>query len=47
MNILHQTTLEELKKVVNGEIAEKIILAREGRIAIDAGGGGIYGRVEA
>lgn len=47
MNILHQATLEELKEVVNGEIAEKIILAREGRIGIDAGGGGIYGRVEA
>ncbi|HYE82945.1 MAG TPA: endonuclease Q family protein [Clostridia bacterium] len=46
MNILHKASLEELKKVVKGEIAENIILAREGRIGIDAGGGGIYGRVE-
>jgi PHP family Zn ribbon phosphoesterase len=35
-----------MKKVVKSEIAENIILAREGRIGIDAGGGGIYGRVE-
>lgn len=47
MNILHQATRSELKKVVKDEIAENIILAREGRIGIDAGGGGIYGRVEA
>jgi uncharacterized protein (TIGR00375 family) len=47
MNILHKATLEELKKVVKDDIAENIILAREGRIGIDAGGGGIYGRVEA
>jgi uncharacterized protein (TIGR00375 family) len=46
MNVLHNATLEELKNVVKDSIAEKIILAREGRIGIDAGGGGIYGRVE-
>jgi len=46
MNILHKATLDELKETVKGEIAENIILAREGRIGIEAGGGGIYGRVE-
>ncbi len=46
MNILHRATEEELKNVVKSEIAENIILAREGRIGIGAGGGGIYGRVE-
>lgn len=46
MNILHQASLEELKEVVKGSIAENIILAREGRIGIGAGGGGIYGKVE-
>ena len=46
MNILHKASLEELKKVVKEEIAENIILAREGRLAIGAGGGGIYGKVE-
>ena len=47
MNILHQATLEEIKKVVKSDIAENIILAREGRIGIGAGGGGVYGKVEA
>lgn len=47
MNVLHKAAPEELKKVVKDNIAEKIVLAREGRIGIDAGGGGIYGRVEA
>ncbi|MHB1391471.1 MAG: hypothetical protein ACYCYE_00030 [Clostridia bacterium] len=47
MNILHQATQSELKKVVKDDIAENIILAREGRIGIDVGGGGIYGKVEA
>lgn len=45
MNILHKATLEELEKVVRRETAEKIIQAREGRFAIEAGGGGTYGRV--
>lgn len=46
MNILHKATLEELKEVVKADIAENIILAREGKIGIEAGGGGIYGRVD-
>ncbi|HWQ30356.1 MAG TPA: TIGR00375 family protein, partial [Negativicutes bacterium] len=47
MNVLHKASPEELKEVVKENIADRIILAREGRIGIDAGGGGIYGRVEA
>lgn len=46
MSILHEATKEELEKVVKSEIAKNIILAREGRIGIDAGGGGVYGRVD-
>jgi len=46
MNVLHKATEEELKQVVKANIADKIILAREGRIGIGAGGGGIYGRIE-
>lgn len=46
MNVLHKTTGEELRQVVKEGIAESIILAREGRIGIGAGGGGIYGKVE-
>ncbi len=47
MNVLHKSTPEELRGVVKDSVAESIILAREGRIGIGAGGGGIYGRVEA
>ncbi len=47
MSILHKASLAELKEVVKDSIAENIILAREGRIGIGAGGGGIYGKVEA
>lgn len=46
MNVLHKASLEELKQVVKEKTAKDIILAREGKIGIDAGGGGIYGRVE-
>lgn len=46
MNVLHKATEEELKQVVKAGIADRIILAREGRIGIGAGGGGIYGRIE-
>lgn len=46
MNILHKAAPEELKKVVKADIAENIISAREGKIGIEAGGGGIYGRVD-
>lgn len=46
MKVLHETSLEELKKVVKDDIAQSIILGREGRLGIEAGGGGIYGRID-
>lgn len=46
MNILHNVPEEELAKVVREDIAKNIILAREGKIGIKAGGGGIYGKIE-
>jgi uncharacterized protein (TIGR00375 family) len=46
MRILHETSFEELSKVVKEDIARNIVLAREGRLGIEVGGGGIYGRVE-
>ncbi|MCL6458547.1 MAG: endonuclease Q family protein [Gorillibacterium sp.] len=45
MNILHQVCLEDLENCVGEEIARKVILAREGALRLDAGGGGRYGRV--
>lgn len=46
MRILHDATFEELAAVVKEEIARKIILAREGKLSLEVGGGGVYGRVE-
>jgi len=46
MNILHKATEEELAEVVKEDIARKIILAREGRLDIREGGGGVYGKIE-
>ncbi|MGI6777627.1 MAG: endonuclease Q family protein [Acetivibrionales bacterium] len=46
MKILHEASFEELTEVVKEDIARKIILAREGRLQIEAGGGGTYGKVE-
>lgn len=46
MKILHEAGFEELTQVVKEEIAANIIRSREGRLSIEAGGGGIYGRIE-
>lgn len=45
MNILHKASEDDLKGVISAEIAEMIILAREGRLGVENGGGGIYGKV--
>lgn len=45
MNVQHRVSLEELEEVAGEEIARRIILAREGALPLDAGGGGRYGRV--
>jgi len=47
MKILHEASYEELTEVVKQDIAKNIILARNGKIGIEAGGGGIYGKIEA
>jgi uncharacterized protein (TIGR00375 family) len=45
MNILHRATESELAAVVGEEIASYIVRAREGRLNLNTGGGGKYGRV--
>lgn len=46
MRILHDASYDELRAVVKEEIAENIILAREGKLNIGVGGGGNYGKIE-
>ena len=45
MNILHRVKPEELSKVVSQPIADMIIKGREGKLNIEHGGGGVYGKV--
>lgn len=46
MNVLHHVTLEEIAQVANAQIARHIGLAREQRLELEEGGGGVYGRVK-
>lgn len=46
MNILHKISNDDLESVVGEKIAKNIILAREGNLSIQAGGGGIYGKID-
>lgn len=45
MTILHKLSQDDLEAVVGKKVAKEIILAREGKMKLQAGGGGTYGRV--
>lgn len=45
MNILHKLSKDDIEQVVGEKIADSIIAAREGKLGIQAGGGGVYGKV--
>jgi uncharacterized protein (TIGR00375 family) len=45
MGVLHQASPEALAEVVGPKLAERVVAAREGRLAIAEGGGGVYGKV--
>ncbi len=45
MNILHRVPESELAGVVGEELAGKIAAARTGKLQLESGGGGIYGKV--
>lgn len=45
MAVLHQTPVEEIAQVVGQQIAEHLHAAREGRMRLQAGGGGKYGKM--
>lgn len=46
MNILHKLSEDDLEAVVGEKIANTIISAREGKVSIHSGGGGVYGKIE-
>lgn len=45
MNILHKLSYDDIEAVVGEKIANNIILAREGNLKINSGGGGNYGKI--
>ena len=46
MTILHKVTKDDIESVVGEKIANKIDEARTGHAKIEAGGGGVYGKVK-
>ena len=47
MTILHKLTKDDIEAEVGEKIANEIVLAREGKMKIQSGGGGNYGKVTA
>lgn len=47
MNILHKLSFDDLEAVIGEKNARNIINAREGKIKVQEGGGGIYGKIGA
>ena len=47
MNILHKLSKDDLEGVVGEKIANVITNAKQGKMKIDAGGGGVYGKIHA
>ena len=47
MNILHKLSEDDIEAVAGEKIAHLIMNAREGKVHIQAGGGGVYGKLTA
>ena len=45
MNILHKLSKDDIEAVVGEKVANAIVAAREGEMTVQAGGGGVYGKV--
>ena len=46
MTVLHKLSKDDIESVVGEKIANKIVEAREGKVKIESGGGGVYGKVK-
>ena len=47
MNILHKLSEDDIEAIVGEKIAKNIVNAREGKMKVESGGGGNYGKVTA
>ncbi len=46
MNILHKLSEDDIEAIVGSKVAKTIVAAREGKVHISSGGGGVYGHIE-
>lgn len=46
MNVIHHSSFEKLTEVIPARLAEMIVEMRHGKLQIEAGGGGKYGRIK-
>ena len=46
MNILHKLSKDDIEAVVGEKVANNITSAKEGKVKIHSGGGGVYGKIE-
>lgn len=46
MNILHKLSEDDIEALVGGKVAHNIALARDGKMKIQEGGGGVYGQIK-
>ena len=46
MNILHKLSKDDIEGVVGEKLAQNIVDAREGKMQIVSGGGGVYGKID-
>ena len=47
MNIIHKLSKDDIEAVVGEKVAKNIVAAREGKMKIQEGGGGVYGQIKA
>ena len=45
MNILHKLSFDDIEGVVGTKLAKIIDESRKGKLKIESGGGGVYGKV--
>jgi uncharacterized protein (TIGR00375 family) len=45
MNVMHQAQYDDLAEIAGEKIAQQILQIRKGKVAITAGGGGVYGKL--
>ncbi len=46
MNIIHKLSKDDIESVVGEKVANNIVCARDGKIKIQEGGGGVYGQIK-